>query len=129
MSNRDLPSSLGDAAAVRAGAGWLGLAFATTLLASVCCVLPLVLVLLGASGAWLATLPHWAPASPWLSGLAWLALAIAAPQVYGRAACSVNGDCAPSRLQRTLRGLFPGVCLLAAVPVLLALFADRFYGV
>ncbi|CAN5270957.1 hypothetical protein BH09PSE6_BH09PSE6_28540 [soil metagenome] len=110
------------------GAGWLAVAFVSTLLASVCCVLPLVLVLLGISGAWLARVPHWQPLSPALSGLSWIALAFAGWQLYRQPDCADGETCAPSPWRKRLRWAYPAVCLLAAVPVLLTVFAERFYG-
>ncbi|CAN5205753.1 hypothetical protein BH10PSE17_BH10PSE17_08590 [soil metagenome] len=104
------------------------MAFVSTLLASVCCVLPLALVLLGISGAWLTTVPHWQPLSPVLSAVSWAALAIAGWQIYRRPDCAEGDACAPSRFRKIIRWGFPVVCVLAAVPVLLSLFAEQFYG-
>lgn len=55
----------------------VGLAVAGGLLASVCCVGPLLLVLMGVGGAWLADLRVLDPIRPWLSAGALAVLAYA----------------------------------------------------
>jgi mercuric ion transport protein len=51
--------------------------------ASVCCVVPLVLVLLGISGAWIANLTVLDAWRPWFSVVTLLCLALAFWNLYG----------------------------------------------
>lgn len=91
-----------------------------TLGASVCCVVPLVLVLLGISGAWIGTLTALDPLRPWFGAAAVLSLAVAFWMVYRPAAqCGVDGRCIePGTLRRRRRWLW----LATAIIALLLLF-------
>ena len=88
--------------------------------ASVCCVLPLVLVLMGISGAWISILTALDPLRPWFSAVAVLSLAVAFWMVYRPTApCTVDGSCIdPSIVQRRRRWLW----LATAIIALLLLF-------
>lgn len=102
------------------------------LLASSCCVLPLVLTLVGISGAWIGQLHGLTPYSPWLTAGAVLALGLAAWQIYRRPTAVAEGCCglqddACQRSNRWLRRAFWGVLLLTALPLLLPLVAPWFY--
>jgi len=100
------------------------------LLASGCCVAPLVLALVGVSGAWIGQLRRIEPWSPWLMGVSWVALAIAGWRLYRRpragAACEID-DTACVRANGTARRWFWLVALLALVPVATPLVAPWFY--
>ena len=65
------------------------------MLASGCCVAPLLLALAGISGAWIGQLRRIAPYSPWLTGLSLIALGIAGWRLFRRPAeadaCSADG--------------------------------------
>lgn len=61
--------------------------------ASVCCVLPLVLVLLGISGAWIGNLTALDPWRPWFSAVALLALGLAFWSLYGPSSRCRDGGC------------------------------------
>lgn len=76
--------------------------------ASVCCVVPLALVLLGISGAWIANLTALDAWRPWFSAVTSLCLAVAFWNLYGpRARCRADGGCAvPRVLQRRRRWLW-----------------------
>lgn len=88
--------------------------------ASVCCVVPLVLVLLGISGAWIGTLTALDPLRPWFSAAAVLSLAVAFWMLYRPAShCGVDGSCVePDTLRRRRRWLWLATVLI----VLLLLF-------
>ena len=100
------------------------------LLASGCCVAPLVLALAGISGTWIGQLRRLAPWSPWLLGLSFLALAAAGWRLYRRpsaeAACSVDED-ACRRTNAAGRRWFWVVVVLALVPVVVPLVAPLYY--
>jgi len=111
-------------------AATLVLAALSALLASGCCVLPLVLALAGISGSWIGQLRHLAPWSPWLTGLSFAALGLAAWRLYrprrDAPACATDGAaCGP--VARAMRRWFWAVAALALVPVLVPLAAPWFY--
>src|SRR3546814_1516989 len=71
--------------------------------ASVCCVVPLALVLLGISGAWIGNLTALDPWRPWLSAAALLSLGLAFWSLYGPPSrCRAEGQCVdPGTLKRS----------------------------
>jgi mercuric ion transport protein len=115
------------------GAPALALAALAALLASGCCVLPLVLAVVGISGAWISQLRVLQPYSNSLIAVAVLALGVAAwrifrPAVYGSTAdvCDVQGvSCRASN--KAARRWFWLVALLALMPVLVPLLAPLLY--
>ena len=88
--------------------------------ASVCCVVPLVLVFMGISGAWISTLTALDPLRPWFSAAAVVSLAVAFWMLYRPASqCGVDGSCVePATLRSRRRWLW----LATALIVLLLLF-------
>ena len=88
--------------------------------ASVCCVVPLVLVLLGISGAWIANLTALDAWRPWFSFATLACLAWAFWSLYGPASrCRTDGACVdPGVLRRGRRWLW----IATAVIALLLLF-------
>lgn len=92
---------------------------AATLGASLCCVVPLVLVSLGISGAWLANLTALEPYRPWFAGLALVALGFAVWRLYGPASrCEDGRICADPRVLRRRRRLL-WIAITVIVPLLL----------
>lgn len=83
--------------------------------ASICCVVPLVLVLLGISGAWIATLTALDPLRPWFSVIAVVALSLAIWNLYGPPSrCQADGACAaPYALKRSRRWLWIATVAIA----------------
>lgn len=65
-----------------AGRGTLVVGGLAAVLASTCCLGPLVLLMLGVSGAWIGTLRQLEPYRPVFIGLAMLALFIASRRVF-----------------------------------------------
>ena len=84
-----------------------------------CCVVPLVLVLLGISGAWIANLTALDAWRPWFSAATLVCLGWAFWMLYGPASrCRIDGACVdPSRLRRRRRWLWIATGLIA--PLLL----------
>ena len=100
-----------------ATSGWGALVAA--LLASSCCILPLVLFLLGVSGAWIGNLTALAPYKPAFLGFAAVMLGIGFYQAYFRKpACAdgtVCGTPASRRVARIVLWVSATLTLLAAV--------------
>ena len=113
-----------DAAPSRSSPGWALFASAAAAVgASLCCVVPLVLVSVGISGAWIASLTALEPYRPWFAALALAALAFAGWRLYGLASrCEDDRICADPRVQRRQRWL-----LWMAVVVILPLLLFPYY--
>lgn len=91
---------------------------AGALAASSCCILPLVLFSLGASGPWIGKLSALAPYEPFFIGFSLISLGYGFRRVYWKPAACVNGTaCAGAREGRLVKG----VLWLAAAMVALAL--------
>lgn len=72
--------------------------------ASVCCVVPLVLVLLGISGAWIAHLTALDPWRPWFIAATLLCLGLAFWTLYGPLSrCRTEGACVELTVLRRRR--------------------------
>lgn len=92
--------------------------------ASICCGIPLVLVTLGISGAWISTLTAFAPVRPVFIGLALLFLGLAVRRAFfAPKVCVVGASCPSPRAQRNQQTAF---VLLSIVFV--AIFAFPWYG-
>jgi mercuric ion transport protein len=87
--------------------------------ASLCCAVPLVLVSLGISGAWLANLTALEPYRPWFATVALAALAFAGWRLYGPASrCEEGRICSDPRILRRRRRLL-WIAVAIIIPVLL----------
>lgn len=112
----------------RLGLGLLSVGVLSSLLASTCCVLPLVLVLLGISGAWIGQLAVLRPWTPLFTFIALAALAGAGYLVFRPA-----GQCTPVMAAcdvgaRSLsRRLYLVGALFASSLLLFPLLAPVFY--
>jgi mercuric ion transport protein len=111
----------------RKAGGLLAFAVLASLLASTCCVLPLVLVLVGITGAWMVHLTALKPLAPFaiaitLGALGWAGWLLFRPA----AACSVEDqDCATTR--PAMRRLFIGCAVFIALLLGFPLIAPLFY--
>lgn len=86
------------------------------LLASACCLGPLVLVALGFSGAWIGNLTALEPYRPWFIGAALVAMVFAWRQIYRPAGACEPGDiCAVPRVRTAYKVIFWIVALLIVV--------------
>jgi mercuric ion transport protein len=120
------------AAPIKAGAReHLGLrlmvvAVVSTILASTCCVLPLVLVLVGVTGAWMANLVALKPVTPLFVAVALAAIGWAGYLVLKPAtACDDDAVCEVAR--PVTRRVFIGCALFVALLLSFPLFAPLFY--
>ncbi|MBO6950063.1 MAG: mercury transporter MerT [Rhodospirillales bacterium] len=92
------------------------------ILASSCCIVPLLFVMLGISGAWIGSLTALEPYKPVFASLALVFIGLGFRQVYFKAgsACDVDGYCAkPQSSTITKTALW-----ISTVVVLLALTID-----
>jgi mercuric ion transport protein len=89
------------------------------LLASSCCLLPLLLLSIGISGAWIAQLTALAPYQPLFLGVAAIALGLGFWRAYRRQDCAVGSLCERPTVPRTTKVLLwlGVVAVLAAVSV------------
>jgi mercuric ion transport protein len=86
--------------------------------ASVCCVGPLVLLMLGIGGAWVANLTALEPLRPWLIGATLLFLALAFRRLYLQPqVCESGAACAEPIVLRRQRSIF-WIVTLALVALL-----------
>jgi mercuric ion transport protein len=109
------------------GRGPLMLAAVSSGLASTCCVLPLVLVLLGFSGAWMTHLRVLRPYSSLLIALSLLALVFAWKPVFRPTAhCGASGIVG-ARSRRALRTAFVIISAFTATLLLVPCIAPLFY--
>lgn len=103
----------------RADKGLLALGGLGAALASVCCILPFVLVVLGLGGAWLASLHALYPFRWWFIGAAAVALFFAWRRLYRpQTDCAEGEVCAIPTVKRAYRVLFwfiAGLLALSAV--------------
>lgn len=109
-----------DTSPSRTSARWALLASAAaTIGASLCCVVPLVLVSVGISGAWLASLTALEPYRPLFATSAVAALVFAGWRLYGPASrCEDGRICGdPHVLRRRRRVLW--IAVAAILPLLL----------
>ena len=97
------------------------------LLASTCCVLPLALVLVGVTGAWMANLQALKPVTPYAIALTVGALAWAGWLVFrpARACDLAGGGCATTR--PLMRRVFIACALFVALLLGFPLIAPLFY--
>ncbi|WP_157019386.1 mercuric transporter MerT family protein [Mesorhizobium xinjiangense] len=122
MSNADIKSAPLDppSASVDARKNWFAAGGVIgAILASTCCVAPLVLLTLGISGAWIGNLTALEPYKPIFAGVALVFIGFGFRQVYFRArpACEDGTYCArPESARITKTALW-----LATVLVVLAL--------
>ena len=98
------------------------------LLASTCCLGPLILLSLGVSGAWIGNLTLLEPYRPYFIGAALVALLLAYRRVFRPAwACGPGQVCAVPHVNRTYKILFCVVAALIAVALSFPYVAPLFY--
>lgn len=99
-----------------------------TLLASTCCLGPLILISLGFSGAWISKLTTLEPYQPIFMGAALVALFFAGKRIWRpMVQCAPGEFCALPRVRLGYQILFVGVCTLLLAALLFPLIAPWFY--
>ena len=98
------------------------------ILASTCCLGPLVLVTLGFSGAWIGNLTAFEPYRPVFLGMAVVALFFARRRIWRPAtACPPGQVCTVPRVKRIYKVLFGAVATLVVIAFAFPYVAPWFY--
>lgn len=110
------------------GRGALLLGGLTALLASTCCLGPLVLLLLGFSGAWIGNLTALEPYRPYFVAAAVVALFVAYRQIFRPAMdCKPGEMCAIPQVRTTYKAIFGLIAMLILIAVSFPFVAPLFY--
>ena len=100
------------------------------IVASLCCIGPLVLVMLGIGGAWVSKLSAFEPFRPYFLGLALIFLFLAYRQIYkapSAAACVPGTLCALPQTNRVYKWMLWLVAGVIGFSMLFPYFASLFY--
>lgn len=112
----------------RTGRGALLAGGLAAILASVCCLGPLVLLMLGVSGAWISNLTALDPFRPLFIGAAVIALIVAYRRIFRPAIkCEPGAVCATPSVNLTYKVLFWLVALLVLMAVAFPYAMPLFY--
>ncbi len=112
----------------RTGSGALLVGGLAAVLASTCCLGPLVLVALGLSGAWIGNLTLLEPYRPFFIAGALVALFFAGRRIFRPArACQPGEVCAVPRTRRIYKIVFGIVSALVLVALVFPYVAKFFY--
>ena len=99
------------------------------ILASSCCIVPLALVLLGVSGAWIGSLTALEPYKPYFVTLAAASIGVGFWRVYAKPkpACEDGSYCAHPRSSRLTKTALWISLLLVLLTVTISYWAPLFY--
>ena len=110
------------------GSGALFVGGLAAILASTCCLGPLILVALGLSGAWIGNLTLLEPYRPLFIGCALVALFFAGRRIFRPAeACEPGEVCAVPRARRVYKIVFGIVSALVLIALVYPYLAKLFY--
>jgi mercuric ion transport protein len=110
------------------GRGALLTAGVAAILASTCCLGPLMLITLGLSGAWISNLTVLEPYRPIFIGVALVALLYAGRRIWRPAAACAPGEvCAVPQIKRPYKLLFGVVLALVLIAMAFPYIAPWFY--
>lgn len=126
LKERDLTGASGE----RAGGGWLaGAALGAATIASSCCIVPLVLVTVGVSGAWIGNLTALEPYKPYFLVATFAALAAGFWHVYFRRKkpCAEDSYCARPSSGRITKTVLWSASVLALLSATIDFWAPIFY--
>jgi len=98
-------------------------------LASSCCIVPLLLVTLGVSGAWIGSLSALEPYKPWFAAVTMIFLGIGFWQVYWKPKqeCAEGSYCASPKSDRVVKFALWAATLLVALALTIDYWAPVFY--
>jgi|SRR5579859_2037769 len=112
----------------RSGSGALFVGSLAAILASTCCLGPLVLVALGLSGAWVGNLTRLEPYRPFFIAAAFVALFLAGRRIFRPAQiCNPGEVCAVPRNRRIYRILFVTASVLVLIALMFPYVVKLFY--
>ena len=110
------------------GSGALFVGGLAAILASTCCLGPLVLVALGLSGAWIGNLTRLEPYRPFFIAGAVIALFFAGRRIFRPAqTCNPGEVCAIPRTRRIYKVLFVTVSILVLIALVFPYVVKFFY--
>ena len=109
------------------GSGALFMGGLVAILASTCCLGPLILLSLGISGAWISNLTRLEPYRPIFLGLALLLLSVAWQSIYRKTTCLPGDVCAQPRNKRVYKIIFWIVVVLVLIAIVFPYLAPLFY--
>lgn len=114
---------------VRREGGLAALSVVGAFLASACCIVPLVLVTLGVSGAWIGNLTMLEPYKPYISAATVVPLGFGFWQVYFKAkpACEPGSYCARPHSSVIAKTALWAATILIALAVTIGWWAPLFY--
>lgn len=112
----------------KGSSGVLAMGGVAALLASSCCLGPLVLVMLGFSGAWIGSLSALEPYRPLFLVVSVLALFLAAFRIFRKPQeCASDENCSTPKSRRLQKILLSVVALLAVIGFAFPYFAHFLY--
>jgi len=112
----------------RTGSGALFVGGLAAVLASTCCLGPLLLVALGLSGAWIGNLTRLEPYRPFFIAAAFVALLFAGRRIFRPAqACGPEEICAVPRTRKIYKVLFVTVSVLVLIALVFPYVVKFFY--
>ena len=115
-------------AAPRTGRGALVTGAVAAILASICCLGPLLLVALGVSGAWIGALTHWEPYRPLFIAVSFAALVLAARRIFRPVReCRPGEFCAAPRVRHRYQIMFWVVAALVLIALVYPYVLPFFY--
>jgi len=118
----------GKSGSAQTGSGALLVGGLAAILASTCCLGPLILVALGLSGAWIANLTLLEPYRPFFIAGALVALFFAGRRIFRPArSCQPGEVCAVTRTRRMYKIVFGIVSVLVLVALVYPYVAKLFY--
>lgn len=99
------------------------------LLASSCCILPLVLLTLGVSGAWIGNLTALEPYKPYLATVALVVIGLGFRQVYftAKPACADGSYCARPASEAVIKTALWFASVLVVLAITIRWWAPLFY--
>jgi mercuric ion transport protein len=109
------------------GRSSLTIAGLSAVLASTCCVGPLVLLMLGISGAWIGNLTALEPYRPLFIGVALVALFFAWRRIFRPVPCASGDTCAVPKFRTAYRIVFWIVAALVLVALVFPYVIPMFH--